>query len=63
MCARAGRARPGSTGDSQKLGFGRFFKGKKSLKGFAMLLSGNTVHLHFSNYRSGHGSNRKYALR
>ncbi len=29
----------GSTGDSQKLGLGTFLKGKKSLKGSAMLLS------------------------
>ncbi len=29
----------GSTGDSQKLGLGAFLKGKKSLKGSAMLLS------------------------
>ncbi len=28
-----------STGDSQKLGLGAFLKGKKSLKGSAMLLS------------------------
>ncbi len=33
VCAR------GSTGDSQKLGLGAFLKGKKSLKGSAMLLS------------------------
>ncbi len=53
----------GSTGDSQKLGLGAFLKGKMSLKGSAMLLSCNTVHLHFSNYGLGHESNRKYALR
>ncbi len=29
----------GSTGDSQKLGLGAFLKGKKSLKGSAMLLN------------------------
>ncbi len=29
----------GSTGDSQKLGLGAFLKGKRSLKGSAMLLS------------------------
>ncbi len=29
----------GSTGDSQKLGLGAFFKRKRSLKGSAMLLS------------------------
>ncbi len=50
----------GSTGDSQKLGLGAFLKGKMSLKGSAMLLSCNTVHLHFSNYGLGHESNRKY---
>ncbi len=33
VCACAGRARPGSTGDSQKLGLGRFFKGKKVAEG------------------------------
>ncbi len=42
MCARwesnTSRSR-GSTGDSQKLGLGAFLKGKKSLKGSAMLLS------------------------
>ncbi len=32
-------ARWESTGDSQKLGLGAFLKGKKSLKGSAMLLS------------------------
>ncbi len=66
-CVRARRARPrtsrGSTGDSQKLGLGAFFKRKRSLKGSAMLLVVNTVHLHFSNYGLGQGSNRKYALR
>ncbi len=53
----------GSTGESQKLGLGAFLKGKKSLKGSVMLLNCNTVHLHFSNYGLGHGSNRKYVLR
>ncbi len=33
VCAR------GSTGEPQKLGLGAFLKGKKSLKGSAMLLS------------------------
>ncbi len=42
MCARweskTSRSR-GSTGDSQKLGLGGFLKGKRLLKGSAMLLS------------------------
>ncbi len=42
VCARweskTSRSR-GSTGDSQKLGFGAFLKGKNLLKGSAMLLS------------------------
>ncbi len=42
VCARwdskTSRSR-GSTGDSQKLGLGAFLKGKKSLKGSAMLIS------------------------
>ncbi len=40
-CARSGRrtSRSRSTGESQKLGLGAFLKGKRSLKGSAMLLS------------------------
>ncbi len=39
VCASETSRSRGSTGDSQKLGLGAFLKGKKSLKGSAMLLS------------------------
>ncbi len=40
VCARAvSKTSRSSTGDSQKLGLGAFLKGKKSLKGSAMLPS------------------------
>ncbi len=56
-------ARPYRRFSETKLGLDGFLKGKKSLKGSALLLSSNTVHLHFSNYGLSHGSNRKSALR
>ncbi len=66
MCARweskTSRSR-GSIGDSQKLGLGAILKGKKLLKGSAMLLSWQHCASPFSNHGLGHGSNRKYALR
>ncbi len=40
VCARwESKTSRGSTGDSHKLGLGAFLKGKRSLKGSAMLLS------------------------
>ncbi len=67
----------GSTGESQKLNkvwanpkdlsLGAFIKrGGKVAKGVckvAKLATLCSVQLHFSNYRLGHGSNRKCALR
>ncbi len=66
VCARARKARPRSTGDSLRLNkVWALFGGGESLKGSAMLLSWQhcaSPFLRF-NYRLGHGSNRKYALR
>ncbi len=53
----------GSTGDSHKLGLGAFLKGKRSLKGSAMLLSWQHCPSPFLQLWVVPGSNRKYALR
>ncbi len=53
----------GSTGDSHKLGLGAFLKGKRSLKGSAMLLNWQHCPSPFLQLRVVPGSNRKYALR